>query len=731
MACEVNSLALAALGIKAAQDVTIAVPGGRSPMPLLAAVHGAALQLPGYPSPFSPRLLGPVVFATRQSVRREELRALDAAGVPVSPALHPVRLRPDGLCVPLTGGRPREVGPTNRLVLTRHFAPSTQLRPAAVIVDAVTEDDAFLGAAANWAHDMGATVVFFEDAARRRWPEQAIKYSCGWAARHTEPTLGSAMMVSAADRGHAAVIHAGPQHHLAKAAALLSDARKTGRPLPPVLVSAAVLWRRLDELSVPLSHYDAACPRWRTPTLSERLDDLAVIRSADFPDGWRTWAEMCWAGVKDGITGARDELSALSAKAAIIAEVVEAEHAMDFVLPSRIMRDAMVQYLAAAGIVCRFDDDHFQVRSLGDPDRWGQPRPTLLVSPPVSALRHRLTAGDIGLLNVLSYTHEINALRAALRQNLDELTTPSGQIDRLVPPGLVLEIDAVAEVPEVVLTSVVAPTGENQRRVPSLVTHQNKADSAILAALTADSGPSEIPDEALEDLDIGPTGADAVASAVVPLSVISLIDDHHYNIDVPVHRHVLRIVGQKATYVPILNVVPTMLIADLAGPTAFERLRSLLLETRSAITRMLLAEWDQALDTAVRCCGSVAALAQRLAEHGSTISASAVASWFGADRIGPRDPRHVAHVGNLAGHPVVEHNAAAIAEAMRQLRIRHQYIGKAIVGVIAGDDETTDELETLLGPDAVSVVQETAVYRVTAVGPITESPMAKTSVGTG
>jgi hypothetical protein len=146
---------------------------------------------------------------------------------------------------------------------------------------------------------------------------------------------------------------------------------------------------------------------------------------------------------------------------------------------------------------------------------------------------------------------------------------------------------------------------------------------------------------------------------------------------------------------------------------------------------MLLAEWDQALDKAVRRCGSTAALAQRLAEHGSAISASAVTSWFDVDRIGPRDPRHVARVGCLAGHPVVEHNAAAIAEAMRQLRIRHQYVGKAIIGAIAGDADTSDELEALLGADAISVLQETTVYRVTAVGPITESPTSKTSIDAG
>ena len=101
---ETGALAAAARAGKTRTPITIAAPGGRSRLPLLAAVHAAALRLPGFPSPFSGRDPGPVALVTTQVVRRAELAALDAAGVRVSPALHPARLRADRQVAPLPAG---------------------------------------------------------------------------------------------------------------------------------------------------------------------------------------------------------------------------------------------------------------------------------------------------------------------------------------------------------------------------------------------------------------------------------------------------------------------------------------------------------------------------------------------------------------------------------------------------------------------------------------------------
>src|SRR5262249_26132863 len=119
---EVMALAAAARAGKTRTAITIAVPAGRSRLPLLAAVHAAALCLPGFPSPFSLGGSGPVALATTQVVRRAELADLDAAGVPVSPALHPARLRSDRLLAPLLSGKPAIQRQEHRLLLVGQSA---------------------------------------------------------------------------------------------------------------------------------------------------------------------------------------------------------------------------------------------------------------------------------------------------------------------------------------------------------------------------------------------------------------------------------------------------------------------------------------------------------------------------------------------------------------------------------------------------------------------------------
>ena len=145
------------------------MPGGRSRLPLLAAVHAAALRLPGFPSPFSGRDAGPVALVTTQVVRRAELAVLDAAGVPVSPALHPARLRADRLLAPLPAGRPVQQDPRQLLLLVgpsaRWVIP--ELPPTVVVIDAADEPWQFAADAAAWAQACGATPVVFTDIARR------------------------------------------------------------------------------------------------------------------------------------------------------------------------------------------------------------------------------------------------------------------------------------------------------------------------------------------------------------------------------------------------------------------------------------------------------------------------------------------------------------------------------------------------------------------------------------
>ncbi|MGH3371679.1 MAG: hypothetical protein ACRDPR_16935, partial [Nocardioidaceae bacterium] len=106
---EHDTLAVIHRAAQLGRGLTISVPGGRSRLPLLAAVLLAAAELRRpIPRP------GAVALVTATVARSAELAALEVAGVPVGPALHPVRLRADGLVsrpdgggVSLLGDRPR------------------------------------------------------------------------------------------------------------------------------------------------------------------------------------------------------------------------------------------------------------------------------------------------------------------------------------------------------------------------------------------------------------------------------------------------------------------------------------------------------------------------------------------------------------------------------------------------------------------------------------------------
>ena len=726
---ETGALAAAARAGKTRTPITIAAPGGRSRLPLLAAVHAAALRLPGFPSPFSGRDPGPVALVTTQVVRRAEIAALDAAGVPVSPALHPARLRADRQVAPLPAGKPGRQDPRQLLLLVgasaRWAIPA--LPPTVVVIDAADEPWEFAADAAAWARACGATPVVFADIARRTWLEGSVAYPCGWSQiLAASPGERDGVSALAPVRGHAAVLAAGALPGLPEAAALLAAARRHG-PLPPVLIEASVLWRRLDELVVPVAAYDAACPRWHTPTLSERLEDLLTVRAQDFPRGWRTWAQTGWAGIKEGLASARAALSASNAKAALLTEAVDADLRaglmVDVAMPSRTARDALTWHLADAGVPLPADGQ-LVVRSLADAGAWEPPRATMLAAPPGRRLRHRVTSADIGPLSVLCYDHEVAPLRRMLCDALDEPEAVGGPVHQLLPPALKLPAVLPAQRPAVVLSAAPAAQGPCRPDAKSLAHLADAADIAGLAALNA---PGHEPFQELPEEDDasppapGPAGrrSSSGPTAAVPLTVVSSAGGPPVVVHVPADGTAARVLGGAVRRIPVLDVLPGMLLAGLDGLTPFDRLRPVLSEARGPVTRMLLAAWDQALTTAVRHAGGPAALARALAGGRAPVSVPAVAAWADEDRIGPRDAANVTRVGELAGHPVVAGHGEAIAVSMRRLRQLHQAIGRLVASPGGLDAEAAEQLEQLLGPDALSILAEIVIYRVVAVGAVT------------
>jgi hypothetical protein len=595
--------------------------------------------------------------------------------------------------------------------------------PAAVIIDGANVDDAFLEAANSWARETAAPTVVFEDAARRRWPEGALVHSCGWAAINAAtPSAEDDVATLAPLRGHVAVADVGPEPHLAAAAALLADARRRGS-FPLSLVEAATLWRRLDELAVPLDLYDAACSRWHTPPLSERLDDISKVRASDFPSGWRTWAEACWAGIKDGLSASRSTLTKPGVKAVLLAHLIDEEllagRSVDIALPSRTARDAVVRYLAETGVLIP-DDGRLTVRSLGDVEAWGPPRTTLLAAPPTRALSHRLTSADIGALNVLCYSHEVQALRSSLRRNLDEPLTLSGPVAQLGPVALTFDFDLPASRPAIVLSAMAGSAIKAPGNHADFAHLAAAADIAALEALKSrtDDELSDLPGDDIDgdliESDVRPDGDGP--HAVVAITVVALGQTDERIVRVGVDRTVLRVMADTAVRIPILELQPSMLIADITGPTAFERLRPMLLDSRGPASRLFLAAWDQALHIAEQRSGGMSQLSAILTARGSAVGRAAVAAWTDADRIGPRSAKDVARIGDLSEHPVVIDNSRAIAAVMVHLRTLHQAVGRAIVGAIASKGGAAEQLESMLGSDAMTVVNDTIVYRVIKVG---------------
>jgi hypothetical protein len=628
-------------------------------------------------------------------------------------------VRADALCVALHGGRARPQTPFNLLVLTGDLVGRPMFPPAAVIIDGANVDDAFLEAATGWARELGAPAVVFDDAARRRWPEDAIVHSCGWAAINAATSSQEDEIATLAPlRGHVAVVDMGREADLAAAAALLADARRRG-PFPPTLIEAATLWRRLDEMAVPLDLYDAACPRWHTPPLSDRIDDLSKVRASDFPSGWRTWAEACWAGIKDGLNSSRSTLTKPGVKAAALVHLVDDEllagRSVDVALPSRTARDSAVRYLAEAGVLLP-DDGRLTIRSLGDVEAWGPPRTTLVAAPPTRTLRHRLTAADVGALNVLCYTHETGALMSCLRHNLDEPLTLSGPVTQLGPAALTFDLDLPASRPAIVLSALARSVANGFDRRADFAYLAAAADIAALAALKS-RPEDELSDLPGDDIDSDVSEPDIETKhdgprAVVAITVVALGQTEELTVRVAVQRTALRVLAGTAVSIPVLDIQPSMLIADIVGPTAFERLRPILVDSRGPASKLFLAAWDQALHIAEQRSGGTTGLSTTLSGKGSTVGRAAVASWSDADRIGPRSADDVARIGKIAEHPVVIDNSAAIAAVMVHLRTLHQAVGKAIGGAIATNTGATEQLDSMLGSDAMSVVNETIVYRV-------------------
>jgi len=587
-------------------------------------------------------------------VRRTGLLDLDASGVPITPALRPVRQRQDGLVVPLHGGRPRPLELANKLLFMRDFSVPPPPELVTVMVEGTDQNDVFLAAAEHWAtrHGIGS-VVIFDDITRWRPITGSVPFAAGWA--HVLAAGTPEHQERARLRGHATVLDAGQFPELVKSAALLADARGKGE-LPGVLVEASTLWRRLDELVVPIKDYDTMCRRHNTPTLSERIESLSAVTAEVFPADWKLWAQSGWAGIKERLISASEKLAAHNGKEQLLVELVDRElragHYIDVALPSRTAREAIQRHLDDAGVI-RSLDGTLTLRSLRDVEI-GDPAPTtFLVSPPSAALRHRLTAADVGTLNVLTYRHEVADLRRALKRNLAE-TTQTGQMLTFLPAALPAVIET-SPPPEVVLLQPEAAQ-DHQERGTDVAALARNIDLAALQALQSLEGhvDVELPDDDLDEQEPDDFEKDSDANTMSAGSVVvyvrSRVTEATKRIVLPARKPVMRLLNHAATTIPAQEMAEGMLVAGPDGPTPFQRLRPLLVEARGTGPRILMFAWECAVDAALERFLGPAGLRAALVAKGSTVHAAAVAAWANEDRLGPRNPADVARIGQLAGH---------------------------------------------------------------------------------
>lgn len=755
---ERDLLTLVYLSTRRSRSLLIQLPGAVHRLPLLAAAMIAADTL-DIARPDLARLTGdvpppgPVALVTARTLRRHELELLDVATVPVAPALHPHRLRGDGLTSPLRGGRPRPVTGAARLLFvapTSGFPPVVGVPPRAVLIDAAAEAPCdWLAEAWDWAAAHGSVVVAFADLHQDipltptatggsrdpvpppRPPEPGLQPAIGtdnryrwivdwpWLRRLAGP-LQTQSAARADGSDHAASVDVRGRAHLLAVPdprfAALAEVRErlsrlrdpAGRPAPLPICRAARMTRLLSELPTTTVDYDRVAPRYGGRTLRRLLDDIldADLRN-DFPPSWRARVAADWGAVRAILNTTYKALEAQNPATAVIADLVEdayrTRQRLDIVCGSRSAQDALTGRLLSNGTLRLDDPPLVTIRSIGIVEEVQPQRTTLLIGPPAARWHGRLSAADFGELVVLGIPGDASRLCHALRR---AYTDPDpGQAHEARQSTVAALTGAMTDDPE--LNGDETPVGV----ITTLVDHRPGTEvrlpdpSALVAvALTY---PNDGPDLDITDLEAEP---DCTASGpeperhaqgtlvrALPVVVQSTALSDAATVPtiaflLPAAARVQRLRDQDIQLFPVADLAPGMTLIGLSEPerqTLFDRIRPLLMEQRPELVRMLLQLWQVAVDDARAICGSVTELTARLAQLGADVTASAVSQWSDPRRIGPLEPRNVERIGRIAGNRVVSGEAKRIAAVMRAVRSRHATVGSALVR-LAGWHATGD-----------------------------------------
>ena len=778
-------LAVAHLSMQKGTSLLIRLPGGLHRLPLLTAVMAAAESLDVPQSELS-RFSGaapppgPVALVTERIIRRTEIDQLDAGSVPVAPALHPHRLRADGLMAPVRGGRPQLVTGFARLLFASPAVgfPLVQgVPPRVVVIDAAAEAECgWLPLARNWASTHGSIVITITDLHQGVEPlgntagirtgtavpeagmlprptptgEHEIQWIADWPwlLRSDAPPrrLGDqscagqpdTASVEARGRARLLAVEDPGMPDLAEARRRLSRLRDPrGGPAPWPVRHAARLTRLLSELPTSTGDYDRIAPRHGGRTLRRLLDDiLDADPGNDFPASWHTRVAAEWGAVRASLSVAYDALAARNPLTSVIADLAEDAYrtgqSLDIVCASRSAQEALTARLASFGTLRIEDAPLVTIRSMSTVDAAGAHQTTLLVGPPASRWEARLTAADLGRLIIVGAPADLSRVHWSLHRGYSgpsqEQSAEARRAVLAVLTGMTPDTDEASG--QEVLVGV---TSEQAQRGPDGVMRLPDPDALITAALAE---PPEPADPSLDDLEAEPDGLDedpepgfpplARQVRAVPLVIRSTAAPEGSPpaaIFLAADTRVQRLRGDEIRLAAATSVTAGMTLIGVSEPerrTLFDRARPILAGQRPQAAALLLQLWRMALDDALAASGSAAELARMLADRGASASEGAVRKWSDPARIGPIDPANVARIGKIAGSGVVAGEAARITAVMHQARIRHAKIGAALVR-LAGwhaskDSHALDRAAEVLGPEITDLAAELTAWHVVAVG---------------
>ena len=704
---EADLVLLASEATRMRSPLSIALPGGSSALAAAVALHSAveAAVHPGrYPA-------GPTALITN-SVKRNASLAMNVDDIPVAISLGAVRLRADGQAQAISGNRISALSTCQRLLYVSPRArwPDINITLGVAVLDQRALGQAFERAyqwAQRWAQIVhviseldpsGAPSSFEVD-----WPLVATDPQ-RWNRSTSWPVLGEVRLE---------VTQSDP-NGLVRSRERIASAPRTNQAWPAPLAAAASLSRTLASVAVPLGLYDASTVGTIASSLAERIDYLASTRSRDFSSEWSAFAESDWATIKRGLLDAAADIEEHNTKAEQVGISIEGLLAegrdVDVWVGSNVHGRALQTHLLSAGFGLGPDDFNncrVTIRTLSEaPNKPAASRAGLLTGLPTTWQLSAISAGGVGgPLVVLAYPFEaeqaarrfgwmLNCGRLARNERRTEVLTTSlglGVSPDMAPEPVRLEIrrsDAV---------------GTKAGHI-----REYSEDAAEFAALADDDWLSlAAQDEAQPDTDDG-IARSAIAFLVNPGPEVLLLGEHTI---------VDRLVAGRLRTVPAISLEPPMqVLGTKASGSVFAAIRPHLDNLRGLGTRFWLDQWEDALRSALSVAGAPSALAERLVSAGAAISAAAVASWVSPYRIGPRDPKNVRRVAEVADHPVVLHHHTRVHAVMRGVRTEHGLLGRQLAVAlrlhVQGDASAFDEIEDRLGAEIETMLGDLAIHEI-------------------